>query len=262
VLSIAVTAFIVPVAGAAGPAGDAGLPDLWSGIWPAQLMDGSTITPLGTLTWKQIRYTDGVAAMGKNFGGQPFAGCPDDARTRFFRGHYVEGGDLIACTRGEDTKELYGRFNGREDFRSGSFVIRMISDGFFQGKYDEDGGITTMWCGKLQQRLAFSPVKETIDMTAPRLSMRIPSQARVGARVPIRLAAREDGARAGVDLSFLVGAKPLQRMNGVPVRPDGTVRVVSWRVPAAARGKLRVCAAAFDRVGNASKRTCASVRVR
>ncbi len=263
-LAVAVTGVIVPAAAGGGAVtpSDAGLPDIWSGIWPAQLMnDDGTETPLGTLTWKPIRYEDGIAVIGKNFGGQAFTGCPDDGRTRFFRGHYMEGGDLIACTRGEDTKELVGRFNGREDFRSGSFVVRMISDGFFLGKYDEDGGITTKWCGDLKERLTFSSGSgEDVDTAAPTLRFRSPSRAAVGTKLKLTLAAR-DGSRTSVDVSMLKGAKAITRMNGVAVRADGTAKVVSWRVPRSAKGTLRICAAAFDRAGNASRRTCVRLTV-
>jgi len=225
-------------------------------------MDGSSVTPLGTLTWKPIRYADGLAVTGKNFGGQPFTGCPDDGRSRFFRGHYMEGGDLIACTRGEDTKELVGRFNGREDFRSGSFVVRMISDGFFLGKYVEDGGITTMWCGSLKQRLVFTTEPQAkIDSTAPTLRLRSPATARAGGTIPVTLIARDNGKKTSVDLSMLKGAKALVRMNGVAVSPAGAAKVISWRLPRSAKGTVRVCAAAFDAVGNASARTCVRLTV-
>ena len=224
--------------------------------------DGGGVTPLGTLTWKPIRYEDGAAVMGKNFGGQLFTGCPDDGRTRFFRGHYMEGGDLIACTRGEDTTELVGRFNGREDFRSGSFVVRMLTDGFFLGKYDEDGGITTKWCGKLRARLVFSSGGgDTVDTSAPTLRFRSPAQTKVGAKVQLTLVARDDSRATRVDISVLKGAKALARMNGVAVRPDGIAKLVSWRVPRSATGRLRVCAAAFDRAGNASNRKCVRLTV-
>lgn len=264
-LVLAITGVIVPAAAGARAAtpGDAGLPDLWTGIWPAQLMnDDGTATPLGTLTWKPIRYEDGMATLGKSFGGQPFTGCPDDGRTRFFRGHYMEGGDLIACTRGEDTKELVGRFNGREDFRSGSFVVRMISNGFFLGKYDEDGGITTKWCGDLKERLVFSSgAGEPVDTAAPTLRFRSPARVQAGATLRLTLAARDNGRAASVDLSMLKGRKALSRLNGVAVRTDGTAKVVSWRVPRTAKGTLRVCAAAFDRAGNASSRRCVRLAV-
>ena len=69
--ALLVTGAIVPAVLHAdnGLRGDRGLPDLWSGIWPANLMnlDGSE-TPLGTLTWKPIRYEEGVAMIGRDFG--------------------------------------------------------------------------------------------------------------------------------------------------------------------------------------------------
>jgi hypothetical protein len=264
-LVVALTSVIVPAATGAGPGttGDSGLPDLWSGIWPAELMnDDGTTTPLGTLTWKPIRYEDGMAVVGKNFGGELFTGCPDDGRTRFFRGHYMEGGDLVACTRGEDTKELVGRFNGREDFRSGSFVVKMLTDVFFLGKYDEDDGITTMWCGNLKERLILSSGGGApVDTSAPTLRFRAPPQAKVGAKVQLTLVARDNSRTTSVDISVLKGAKAVARMNGVAVRPDGTAKKVSWRVPRSAKGKLRVCAAAFDRAGNASNRKCVRLTV-
>lgn len=224
--------------------------------------DGGGITPLGTLTWKPIRYEDGAGTMGKNFGGQPFKGCPDDGRTRFFRGHYMEGGDLIACTRGEDTRELIGRFNGREDFRSGSFVVRMLTDGFFLGKYDEDGGITTKWCGKLKDRLVLSSGGgETVDTIAPTLRFAASALAKRGGKLRLTLAALDDSKRTSVDVSVLKGTKALARLNGVSVRPDGTAKAVFWRVPRSAKGTLRICAAAFDRAGNASSRKCVRLTV-
>ena len=263
--AILLTAVIVPAASGAGVAGpgDAGLPDLWSGIWPAQLMnEDASATPLGTLTWKPIRYEDGLAAMGQNFGGQPFTGCPDDGRTRFFRRHYMEGGDLIACTRGGDTKELVGRFNGREDFRSGSFVVKMLSDGFFLGRYDEDGGITTKWCGRLQQRLALGGgTGERVDTRAPTLRFRAPAQARSGTTIALAVGARDDSRAASVDVSVLRGAKALTRLNGVTVPRDGRYKTVRWRVPAGGAATLRICAAAFDRAGNASSRRCVRLAV-
>ena len=255
---------IVPAAlgsGAQSP-NEAGLPDLWSGIWPAALMNADgTETPLGTLTWKPIRYEEGAAEVGQNFGGQPFVGCPADGRTRFFRGHYMEGGDLIACTRGEDTKELVGRFNGREDFRSGSFVVQMVSDDEFQGRYDEDGGITTQWCAELQQRLLFTDQGEGVDITSPTLIFKVPAKVKAGTLLRLRLGARDDGQAAHVDVSVLKGAKALTRMDGISVQANGTVKVVTWRVPRSARGSLRACAAAFDGSGNASSRTCVRLTV-
>jgi hypothetical protein len=138
----------------------------------------------------------------------------------------------------------------------------MISDGFFLGRYDEDGGITTKWCGDLKQRLVFaSGGDETVDTTAPTLRFRSPSKAKAGAKLRLLLAARDDGKIASVDVSVLKGAKAVTRMNGVAVRPDGTTKALTWRVPRTAKGRLRVCAAAFDRAGNSSNRMCVRLTV-
>ena len=69
-------------------------------------MEGGKVTdPLGTLKWRQIRHEDGVALIGRNFGGKLFEGCSTDPSTLFFRGSYVEGGDLVACTTGADGQD-------------------------------------------------------------------------------------------------------------------------------------------------------------
>ena len=140
--------------------------------------------------------------------------------------------------------------------------MRLVSKGFFLGRYDEDGGINTKWCGDLKQRLVFAPTTtETVDIAAPTLRFRAPARVKAGANVRLLLAAKDDGRAASVDVSLLKGAKALKRLNGVAVRPDGTVKAVSWRVPKTAKGTLRVCAAAFDPSGNASNRTCVRLTV-
>ena len=77
----------------------------------------------------------------------------------------------------------------------------------------------------------------------------------------LTIAARDNSSAASVDLSVLKGAKALTRMNAVAVRPNGAAKVISWRVPLSAKGKLRICAAAFDRAGNASNRKCVRLTV-
>jgi len=147
-----VAAAIVPAASAGSSRSRDAMPDLWSGIWPAQLMD--TGQALGTVTWRQVGEEQGRASIGQPFGGQPFTGC-DAGPALFFRGSYDIGGDLIGCTVGADARTLVGRFNGREDFRSGSFVIRIAPDNpnEFEGVYYEDDGVTLVWCGELRSRL-------------------------------------------------------------------------------------------------------------
>ena len=105
--------------------------------------------------------------IGLNFGGRPFE-CGEAGPSNFFRGHYVDGGDLVACTTGADGRTLVGRFNGNETFKSGSFEVTIISEAprIFFGKYFEDDGIVTDWCGVLGTKGALTP--ETVDIARAR----------------------------------------------------------------------------------------------
>ena len=163
-LAVLLTAAILP-ASASSAAASAPL-DVWSGSWPAQLMPSKE--PLGMLTWRSIRESDGRAMIGVNFGGRPFE-CGEAGPSNFFRGHYVNGGDLIACTTGSDGRTLVGRFNGNETFKSGSFEVRIISEAprIFFGKYVEDEGITTDWCGVLGTKGALTPPPSSMHSLRP-----------------------------------------------------------------------------------------------
>ena len=171
-LAVLLTAAILPAS--ASSAASAAPLDVWTGSWPAQLMPSKE--PLGLLTWREIRESEGRAMVGLNFGGRPFE-CPETGPSRFFRGHYVDGGDLVACTTGADGRTLVGRFNGNETFKSGSFDVRIISETprIFFGKYVEDDGITTDWCGVLGTKGALTP--ETVDIAGARRSVRSPRPA-------------------------------------------------------------------------------------
>jgi hypothetical protein len=220
--------------------------------------------PLGTLVWRAIRYEEGMARIGTTVGGRPFTGCPTDGNTRFFRGRYVQGGTLIACTRGRAGTELVGRFDGNESFRSGSFTIRITgqSPSFFFGEYVEDDGITVDWCGLRERTILLPETPDgTVDYTAPIVTMR-PTKARVGSLATLRFTVRDASPTVRVDLSVIAGGKALANLSLAAAKADGSVRAKTWRVPAAARGKkLRVCAAALDRAGNVGGRSCARLTV-
>lgn len=251
------------LAGPSEPAATA-IPDEWSGEWPAQLMAKEGNTPLGTLVWRAIRYEDGMALVGKKFGGRVFAGCPADGNTRFFRGRYVQGGSLIACTRGADGLELVGRFDGNETFRSGGFTIRITghNPSFFFGEYVEDAGLTVDWCGLLERRIALPEGRVGVsDFTAPAVKTR-PAKVRAGALAILRFSVRDASPTVRIDLSVIAGGKSLANLSLPSAKADGSLRVVRWRVPVTARGKkLRVCTAALDRAGNLSGRSCARLTV-
>jgi hypothetical protein len=261
VCAVALTGAILPAgAVAAGTLTGEQLPDHYTGVWPAELMPDET--PLGTLTWRAIRYEEGLALVGKVFGGKVFEGCPANGETRFFRGSYVEGGDLVGCTIGADAKRLIGRFNGREDFMSGSFDVAIAEDdpNEFVGKYFEDQGITTDWCG--DKDVAASALPPTfVDTLAPRVTA-LAATARAGALVPLRARVSDDsGAATRLRLTVTRGSRLLKTLS-LAAHSDGSVTTARWRAPRALRGTLTVCATALDAAGHTSSRSCAPLRLR
>jgi F-type H+-transporting ATPase subunit alpha len=263
-LSVAAIGVIMPgTPGAAPPAANASIPDQWSGEWPAQLMETTGLTPLGTLVWREIRYEDGMGLVGKDYGGRLFTGCPTDGKTRFFRGRYVQGGSLIGCTRGDDGTELVGRFDGNETFRSSGFTIRITgrNPSFFVGEYVEDDGITVDWCGTRTRIIDLPDTPSgSVDYTAPRVSIRS-AKATVGGLARLRFSVRDASPTVRVDLSVIAGDKAVANLSLPAARADGRLTTKTWRVPRAVRGKkLRVCVAALDRSGNVSGRVDVKLR--
>jgi hypothetical protein len=262
-VSLAVIAVIMPAAsGAAAGQHAAEIPDLWSGEWPAKLMETTGATPLGTLVWREIRHEEGLALVGKNIGGKPFTGCPADGRTRFFRGRYVQGGSLVGCTRGEDGKELVGRFDGNETFRSSDFTIRITAPEFFFGEYvEDDGGRTVDWCGTRTRVIQLPDAQGQADLFAPQVRMRA-AAAKAGSLARLRFSVRDASPTVRVDLTVIAGGTAIGNVSLAAARADGRLITKTWRVPRTARGKsLRVCAAALDRAGNISGRSCARLTV-
>ncbi len=239
------------------------VPDFWTGSWPAFLMEGGTITdPLGTLKWRQIRHEEGVAMLGQKFGGRLFEGCSTDPSTLFFRGSYVEGGDLVACTSGADGKTILGRFNGREDFASGSFTVSIIRDDdkrIFQGKYFEDDGVVTDWCGRLE--LQANGPKPVLDTAPPRVSA-LGWSGRAGSAVPLRAKVQDNlGATTTLDFTVKRDGRVLKSAT-LTARADGSLARTIWRAPKGVRGTFTLCASATDAAGNESRRSCAIIRLR
>lgn len=244
---------IVPAGGATSSQTVA---DVWTGTWPAFLMEGGKITdPLGTLKWRQIRYEEGVSMLGKNFGGRVFEGCStSDPDTLFFRGSYVEGGDLVACTTGADGKTIVGRFNGREDFRSGSFTVSITRDDdkrIFAGKYFEDDGVTTDWCGSLLRTApAVVPRLAAPDVVAPRVQA-LASSGRAGTAVKLRFRLSE---RASVQVVVRRGTRIVGRST---LTARAGLVFGTWRVPKGLTGALRFTVVAVDPAGNSGSSSAA-----
>jgi hypothetical protein len=246
VLVLCAAAVLAP-AGSASP--DEGLPDLWSGSWEAELMPDET--PLGTLTWRPVTYEEGVAYVGKNFGGKVFEGCPADGRTRFFRGKYHVGGDLIGCTVGDDARTLVGRFDGNDILRSGSFTVTMQAleageQPEFLGQYFEDGGITTDWCGDFE---AGSLPKVLGDTAAPLLDAL--TARRAGRTATVRFQAWDESATVRVDVQVRRGTRVLAK-TVVTARGAGNVKTARLRLPLRTSGPLTVWVRARDTSGNAT----------
>ena len=149
VLCAAAALALAPAGNAAAP--DDGLPDRWSGAWPAQLMPDAM--QLGTLTWRPITYEEGRAYLGRAFGGLAFEGCPADGGRGSSAASTTSAATSSAARSANDARTLVGRFNGNETLRSGSFTITLIREGdepLFFGQYFEDHGVTTDWCGVLE----------------------------------------------------------------------------------------------------------------
>jgi hypothetical protein len=249
-------AAVIAFAPAAVAAPDDGLPDLWSGSWEAALMPEET--PLGTLTWRPVSYAEGIAYVGKHFGGRAFDGCPADGRTRFFRGKYHVGGDLIACTSGEAANTLVGRFDGNDILRSGSFTVTMTEeDGVpeFLGQYFEDDGITVDWCGDFLAGTTPLPVTDT---AAPLVDLG--RATRSGRVATVRLRAYDQSAAVRVEVQIRRAGRIVARTT-VTARGDGTLRLISLRLPVGIRGPLVAVVRARDAAGNATPWSTARLRV-
>jgi hypothetical protein len=250
------TAAILPAA--AGSRSAAAPLDVWTGSWPAQLMPSKE--PLGMLTWRQVRESEGRAMVGQNFGGRPFE-CGEAGPSNFFRGHYADGGDLVACTTGADGRTLVGRFNGNEIFKSGSFEVTIISERprIFFGKYFEDEGIVTDWCGVLGTKGLLTP--ETVDIAAPSVRA-LAASGRRGSLVALRASARDNsGAATTLRLTISRNGRILHSLS-LPAKADGGIVTARWRAPKALRGEFALCASAVDAAGNESTRTCTTLRLR
>jgi hypothetical protein len=251
-------AFIVSLGLLAAAPAQAGIPDLYSGSWPAKLMPSNEA--LGTITWVPVEEQWGRGVLNQPWGGAPFTNCPGKGQTRFFLGRYGRGGKLIACTVGADGKRLHGRYDGSGgEFRPGSFDVSIVTDPNddeqeFEGVYVEDGGITTDWCGELI-------ASTRPDVLHPTVSV-LPSFGRSSRPVHLRFAASDDRNIVRVQMTVRHGRKvvgslssPLRRVNGQP-------SFVLWRPRKRLSGTFVLCARAWDRYGNASARSCSTLRLK
>ena len=239
---------------AAAPA-QAGIPDLYSGSWPAKLMPSNEA--LGTITWVPVSEEWGRGVLDQPWGGAPFTNCPAKGQTRFFLGRYGTGGRLIACTVGADGRELHGRYDGAGgEFRPGSFDVKIIKDSprIFFGQYVEDGGITTDWCGQLIPSTAPDTVVPTVHALA--------SSGRAGRAVRLRFAASDDRKVVRFSVTIKRAGKRVASFSTGFRRVDGAPTSLLWRPRRRLRGAFTFSVRVFDRYGNASRPSSAALRLR
>jgi hypothetical protein len=253
-----IIAFIVSLGLLAAAPAQAGIPDLYSGSWPAKLMPSNEA--LGTITWVPVTEEWGRGVLDQPWGGTPFTNCPPKGQTRFYLGRYGTGGKLIACTVGSDGKQLHGRYDGQGgEFRPGSFDVSIITapnddEQEFEGVYVEDGGITTDWCGEL--------INSTRpDVLAPHVSV-LPSFGRVGKPVQLRFSASDDRNLVRVQLTVRRAGKIVGSVTSALRRVNGQPSWVLWRPRKRLSGTFALCARAWDWYGNAGARSCSTLRLK
>jgi hypothetical protein len=253
-----IIAFIVSLGLLAAAPAQAGIPDLYSGSWPAKLMPSNEA--LGTITWVPVSEEWGRGVLDQPWGGAPFTNCPPKGQTRFYLGRYGTGGKLIACTVGSDGKQLHGRYDGQGgEFRPGSFDVSIITapaddEQEFEGVYVEDGGITTDWCGEL--------INSTRpDVLSPHVSV-LPSFGRVGKPVQLRFSASDDRNLVRVQLTIRRAGKIFGSVTSALRRVDGRPSALLWRPRKRLSGTFALCARAWDRYDNASARSCSTLRLK
>ena len=253
-----IIAFIVSLGLLAAAPAQAGIPDLYSGSWPAKLMPSNEA--LGTITWVPVSEEWGRGVLDQPWGGAPFTNCPAKGKTRFCLGRYGRGGKLIACTVGADGRRLHGRYDGAGgEFRPGSFDVSVITapsddEQEFEGVYVEDGGIRTDWCGEL--------INSTRpDVLAPHVSV-LPSFGFAGKPVRLRFSASDDRNLARVQLTIRRAGKLVGSVSSAMRWVDGRPSWVLWRPRKHLSGTFVLCARAWDRYGNASARSCSTLRLK
>lgn len=250
-------AFIVSAALLVAAPAQAGIPDLYSGSWPAKLMPGNEA--LGTITWVPVSEAWGRGVLDQPWGGAPFTNCPAKGQTRFFLGRYGTGGRLIACTVGSDGRRLHGRYDGAGgEFRPGSFDVSIVTgpkdeEQEFEGVYVEDGGITTEWCGEL-----ISSTRP--DFEAPHVTA-LKSFGRSGKPVRLRFAASDDRKLVRVQLIIRRAGKTVGSVTTALRSVDGKPTSALWRPRTRLRGTFVLVARAWDRYGNASARSFSTLRL-
>jgi hypothetical protein len=108
-----------------------------------------------------------------------------------------------------------------------------------------------------------SPVAKpaSVDTAAPR-ARALPSAGVAGSRVRLRFIVSDNSGRSRQKIVVTSGKRTLARVSrSMRISRPGQIVSVSYRLPARVAGSLRFCVVAWDRAGNASRKSCARLSV-
>jgi subtilisin family serine protease len=107
------------------------------------------------------------------------------------------------------------------------------------------------------------PPPPPVDRSAP-TARALPGTYKPGASTRLLFTMADDSgeARSVVTVRAASGRVLKTYRSGFRATASGSVYSYTWRAPASTKGTLRHCVEAFDRAGNAGKRSCAPIRRR
>ena len=127
---------------------------------------------------------------------------------------------------------------------------------------EDDGGLTTDWCGTTTRIIKLPDRPDgSVDYVAPKVSMRS-AKGKVGGLATAPLHRADASPTVRVDLSVIAGGKALAKISLPAAKADGAVAPRPWRVPA--RRAARSCESAprpSTASGNVSGRSWARLTV-
>ena len=154
----------------------------------------------------------------------------------FFRGHYADGGDLVACTTGRRRPHARRPLQRQRDLQvrqlrgHGSSPRRRASS---SASTSRTTAIVTDWCGVLGTKGPLTP--ETVDIAAP-VVRALAASGRAGTIVALRASARDNsGAAATLRLTISRNGRTLQTLS----LPGASRRRYRHRPLARAEGAAR-----------------------
>ena len=106
-----------------------------------------------------------------------------------------------------------------------------------------------------------SPSKAAVDTTAPRVTA-LSAAGTPGSAVRLRFTVSDASRRTRQQVVVYQGQRVLaRRSRPMGASPPGQVAFVPYRIPKSASKDMRFCVVAWDRAGNASRRSCSQLAV-